>query len=399
MPNINLPELLRGETDRIEYKESFKDAKAILCAVCALANDLSASGQPGFVVLGVNKGGSILGVGLSNGGLDQAQQALSSQLTSSKLFPNPTVTIRVVDHAEKVVVVLEVSPYRVPPVVTCDGTAYVRIGSTTRRASETDLTRLRERRPEASQAFDSRCLLGADLDSLQTQRFREDFEADRAMDSDPGSFPTMEQWLGAHRQLGQFRNGRWIPYVGAILTYGVSPQDYLPGAFLECARYAGILPDAPLLLRKTLTGPLSVQMERAWDFVTSQVVTREPSTAEVRAPAYPDYPLEALKELVRNLVQHRLYEGTNAPGRIEWYDDRIEFSNPGGPYGQASEGEFGSHSDYRNPLVTRELVRLGYVQRLGRGIRLTREQLRRNGNPPLEAETNGFTRIIVRARP
>ena len=103
--------------------------------------------------------------------------------------------------------------------------------------------------------------------------------------------------------------------------------------------------------------------------------------------------------LLRNLVQHRQYEGTHAPGRVEWFDDRIEFSNPGGPFGRASEGTFGEHSDYRNPSITKGLVELGYVQQLGRGISRARFELERNGCPPLEVETDGFIRVLVRARP
>ena len=44
------------------------------------------------------------------------------------------------------------------------------------------------------------------------------------------------------------------------------------------------------------------------------------------------------------------------------------------------------------------LVEMGYVQQLGRGIRRVRLQLERNGNPPLEVEKDGFTRLIVRGR-
>jgi ATP-dependent DNA helicase RecG len=120
--------------------------------------------------------------------------------------------------------------------------------------------------------------------------------------------------------------------------------------------------------------------------------------AGIRAGFVPNYPAEALKELLRNLVQHRSYEGTNAPGRVEWFVDRIEFSNPGGPFGQAAQGEFGSHSDYRNPLVTKRLTDSGHVQQLGRGVQRARIQLEKNGNPPMEVETDGFTRVIVRRR-
>ena len=71
---------------------------------------------------------------------------------------------------------------------------------------------------------------------------------------------------------------------------------------------------------------------------------------------------------------------------------------PGGPFGRAAEGDFGTNSDYRNPLLTSRLVAEGYVQQLGRGVRRARTQLEKNGNPPLEVETDGFTRVIVRRR-
>lgn len=100
----------------------------------------------------------------------------------------------------------------------------------------------------------------------------------------------------------------------------------------------------------------------------------------------------------RNLVQHRLYEGTNAPARVSWFSNRIIFNNPGRPFGQAMEGAFGDHSDYRNPTITRLLAELGFVERLGRGIRLANKLLAANGNPALEVETNGYPSVIVRRR-
>jgi ATP-dependent DNA helicase RecG len=132
--------------------------------------------------------------------------------------------------------------------------------------------------------------------------------------------------------------------------------------------------------------------------MSAHVVSVPASTDGIRTPFAPEYPLEALKELVRNMVQHRQYEGTNAPGRIEWFEDRVEFSNPGGPFGRASEGEFGSHSDYRNPMITDWLKQLGYVEQLGRGVRIVRKHLAKNQNPDLEIEVDGFTRATVRRR-
>ncbi|WP_394821328.1 ATP-binding protein [Pendulispora albinea] len=146
-------------------------------------------------------------------------------------------------------------------------------------------------------------------------------------------------------------------------------------------------------------GPLTRQLDGAWSLVDQWNSEHIGPHEGVRQAFLREYPSEALKEIVRNLVQHRSYQKTNAPSRITWFDDRVEFSNPGGPFGAASESEFGEHSDYRNPGLTERLAELGYVQRLGRGVKLVKKYLAREGHPPLEVETNGFTTLVVRGRP
>lgn len=43
-----------------------------------------------------------------------------------------------------------------------------------------------------------------------------------------------------------------------------------------------------------------------------------------------DYPAVALQQISRNAVMHRAYEGTTAPVRIYWFEDRVEVHRPGG---------------------------------------------------------------------
>jgi ATP-dependent DNA helicase RecG len=67
--------------------------------------------------------------------------------------------------------------------------------------------------------------------------------------------------------------------------------------------------------------------------------------------------------------------------RIVWFDDRIEVTNPGGPYGQVRSDNFDRVNDYRNPSLAAAMKALGYVNRFGRGIGRIRAALARNGNP------------------
>ncbi len=393
----DLANLLTTETDRVEWKGSTNNREGILRAVGALANDLGGSGQPGFVVIGVDKAGTVIGVDQA-GSLDDQQRDLADRVRSGKIQPIPSTSIQMVLHGSHALLVVEVTPYPVPPIVEVDGMAWVRVGTTTRRASQADLQRLSERRPERSLPFDTRPLAGAGLDDLRADVLQRLWQAARDADGDPSSFPELQPWL-TQRQLGRPVAGTWTPNAAAVLLFGKSPQDHMPGARIDLVRYAGGDVDAPVASRKLATGTLADQLEIAWAWVSLHVATVPAEPEGIREAFVPTYPVEALKELVRNVVQHRLYEGTNAPSRIEWFDDRIELSNPGGPFGRASEGEFGTHSDYRNPLVTAGLVASGHVQQLGRGIRRARQQLHANGNPPMAVQTDGFTRVIVHRRP
>lgn len=179
--------------------------------------------------------------------------------------------------------------------------------------------------------------------------------------------------------------------------HGVSPQSFVEGATIEMVRYGGTEIDAPVIDRRPATGTLPDQLEAAYAWLRRHITHQPRPTTGATTPYGPQYPEKALLELARNMVQHRTYEGTRAPCRIEWYDDRIEFSNPGNPFGAASEGTFGEHADYRNPLITKLLVDGGYVEKLGRGVRLVRKYLADAGLPELLVEVNGYTRVTVRA--
>ena len=394
---MDLTELLKTETDRIEWKVS-PHANDVPHAVCALANDLGNSGQPAVVVLGVDHTGSIIGIDLSGTTIDEQQQRLAGRLSSIRMFPTPSFTIETADVGGRVLLLVRVHPYPVPPIVTVDGTAWIRRGTTTMRASEADLARLRERRPERHQPFDLRAVPGTTIADLNLSAIERRHDAARLEASQPDLFPSIESWL-TQRQLGRPVAGVWTPNAAALLIFGRSPQDHFPGARVEFVRYGGTDVDGPVIERASVTGSLADQVEGLWARISAQLVSVPAHDTGAITAYHPTYPLGALRELVRNLIQHRSYEGTHAPARIEWFDDRIEFSNPGGPFGRASEGEFGTHSDYRNPVITSWLAELGYVEQLGRGIRLVRLALAKNGNPGIEVETDGFTRVAVRRAP
>lgn len=113
-----------------------------------------------------------------------------------------------------------------------------------------------------------------------------------------------------------------------------------------------------------------------------------------------EYLPAALQQLTRDAVLHRSYEGTNAPSRVYWFNDRMEILSPGGPYGEVTMDNFGTPglTDYRNPNLAEAMRILGYAQKFGGGIVTARAALRKNGSPPPEFEVER-THVRVTLRP
>jgi ATP-dependent DNA helicase RecG len=390
---------LAAEAIDVEWKESDTDSDGILRAVCAMANDLAGRKSVGVVVLGIrNKAGQVVGLPYQTPEQrDHARLNLANRLSSVKIMPSPSFVLDERELDGHYVLAIVVHPAQVPPIVKVDGVAWVRPTAQTRKATAADLAVLQERRPQAQWPFDARPAMVATLDDLQLEPLHQQWTVARDTDDEPESFPEFPSWL---RQLGLAVSidGVWRPTWAGILCHGIDPQNLLPGARVELVRYSGDDYEAQPLLRKPLTGSLPRQLQAGWETLADWNTLRPMAAHDIQEPLAEFLPQACLKELLRNSVQHRMYD-SSAPARVEWFDSHVVFSNPGGPFGQASTPPFGDHSDYRNPIITGELVRLGHVQQLGRGVRRANLALQRAELEPMQVEVDGFTRITVKGRP
>ena len=191
-----------------------------------------------------------------------------------------------------------------------------------------------------------------------------------------------------------------VPTALGAITLARQPTRWLPGAYVQFLRVQGREWSDPVVDEAVLDAPLPWLIPRIDEKLNSHnrvTVEFKSSPTEVRRYRYPP---AALQQFARNAIMHRAYEGNNAPVRIYWFDDRIEFINPGGPYGAITAENFGrpGFAEYRNPHVAEAMRVLGFVQRFGVGISLAQAALRENGNPPAAFQVDpGF--IFVRVFP
>jgi ATP-dependent DNA helicase RecG len=375
--NTDLPTSLgRQETAALEFKREAKDLDALRRVICALSNDLPGAGG-GTLLIGVADDGSPHPVDTS----DQALLRIIDLRNDGKILDRPSMVVSIDDWDGTPVIKVEVKASGSPP-VRFSGTVWVRPGPATQRAGPDDERALSERRLALALPFDSRPVTGAGLSDLDTELLRSTY-LPAAVDAEV----LAENHRTPAEQLASLRlcSTEQVPTACGLLIGGFDPSAIFQGAYLQFVRYEGDGPNSAVLDEEELRGNLIFMVPALESLIKSHSHTRLQSEGFRDLPRA-EYPLDALRELLINALVHRNYESSNAPVRFLWFSDRIEVTNPGGPYGQVRADNFTRVNDYRNPSLAASMKTLGYVNRFGRGITRVQELLLKNGNPEPQYE-------------
>ena len=383
------------ESDLVERKESFRGDTPTKArqTVCAFANDIANRNRAGVLFIGVKDDGVPSDLEIT----EDLINAVADMKSDGRILPMPVLSVekRAVRGVEMVVVT--VLPSDMPP-VKFDGRIWVRVGASRRIANEQDERILVERRRYKMLPFDLHPVPIAKIDDLSRVIFENDYLPSAfAPDVIAANNRTFEERLASTKMIASIDDT--TPTVLGILVLGKRPQDFLPGAYIQFLRISGMNLTDPIIDEDMIGGTLGEQLTRAEMKLESHNRVAVDVTSGPKHRMQPLYPKAALQQLLYNAVMHRTYESTNAPARVYWYDDRIEITSPGGPYGSVTVDNFGDPgvADYRNPNIAEVLRNMGFVQKFGHGIAIARDALSKNGNPPLEfAVGQGIVNCVIR---
>ena len=378
-----------GESDRVERKESLSDR--VRRTICAFANDLAGHRRPGLVLVGQRDDGSCANLAID----DRLLTTLAGIRVESAFAPFPSIDVRrmTIAGCELAAIIVHVAS---SPPIRYDGRIWVRVGPTTRVATPEEEQRLSERRRAAHLPFDVQPVANATLADLEFERFRREYLPNAvAPDVLEENHRELVQQLAALRLVTP--DGE--PTVVGILVLSNDPLRFFPGAYVQFVRFDGSELSDPIVAQHRIAGPLQQLLVRLDDLVEANIRTGLDVAGRMTHAAHPDYPADALRQVTRNAVMHRAYDGTHAPVKVSWFTDRIEVLSPGGPFGQVTIERFGSPglTDYRNPHVAEALKVLGFVERFGVGLAIANKRLAANGNPPLEYDVES-SYVCVRLR-
>ena len=122
---------------------------------------------------------------------------------------------------------------------------------------------------------------------------------------------------------------------------------------------------------------------------SAKIITGEPQRIE----RY-DYPLEAIREIVTNMIVHRDYRDSG-DSIVKIFDDHITFFNPGKLYDgltveKLQSGNYSSRS--RNKALAKMFKEVGSIEKYGSGIARIKQECHNHGiaEPEIEEFQHGF---------
>ena len=377
---MNLAETLRKpEGKTLEFKRDLSSPDGFLRTVVAFANT-----SGGVILIGVeDRSGCVLGV------TDPlVLEERVANLISDRIRPRLLPDVEILKYRQTHVVAVHVYPSPARPHfiarVGLEAGAFVRVGSTNRRADAALLTEMR--RFAGGESFDEGPLPALGPEAVDFQVAAECFAPVRKLTR--SNLETL--------RLLTPQQGRLVPTAGGVLLFGRDRLAHFPDAWIQAGRFGGT-DKAVILDHVDIRTPLVGAVEEAVAFVEKHAL-RGVAIGRVRHRERSNLPPVAVREAVVNAVAHADYSQRGAPIRVAVFDDRLEVENPGLlPFGLTLADLPLGVSKLRNRAIGRVFHELGLVEQWGSGVQRMMAACRDAGLAPPTWEEIGFRlRVTIR---
>ena len=178
--------------------------------------------------------------------------------------------------------------------------------------------------------------------------------------------------------------------VAAIVMCSRQPDGWLPGVFIQAARYRGIRQDSNYQIDALeITGPLDEQVRGALGFVRrNMTVTARKDPARIEVP---QFSMRAVFEAVVNAVAHRDYSVHGSKVRLFMFDDRLDLYSPGALPNSVTIDSIALRQSTRNELITTLLAKCPVADPSGQLGRRFLMEKRGDGVPIIIEETRSLS--------
>lgn len=372
--------LASGENERVEFKSASAREASVAAAVCAMLNQ-----QGGTVLWGVSDAGKVEPVPHPSERAEKLRRYLEQHLSPSALLG---VTVETTSHGAFISVE---APSGADKPYACAGAIYVRLGSSTMRATaDTTEGLVREgwQSPERWERRIASSLTLADLEAEELTAAAADIRERKRLELPATAGPEEVLERLSLWQSAQFTNA-------ALVLFASQPSRWLPHARVRVTRYATKKGGA-MLADVWFEGPAVRVLRAVFDWVNTNIGTASHFPAgKLQRADQPHYPEAALREGLVNALVHRDYENPSGGMTVGLYTDRLVIWNAGGlPEGWTVSILKREHTSVpRNPDMARVFYVRGYMEHLGIGTQRILAECKQAGVPAPEwrSEETGVT--------
>ena len=413
MHRIDLSELFKRESERVEWKENVANIENVVKTAVAFANDYSNLGG-GYIVCGAKETKDNYGfqkleqIGLSSQKFKEIENKVLSDLRE-KVFPSVVALIDEipVNEDKRILVFIipgthEAHSYRSSGKDTA--TYYVRIGRETREARNGVLRELLVRKNKI-EPWDKRINAASSVDDIDLLALREYLKEMFLWDARK----VIEDYISATEQISSFApplagiemlSGKLKPRNFSLLLFCSDPLKFFSGAYTLVSVYNGTDRSEPNAERYELTGNIVDQARKAIQLMQTQVHTVFDKNSST--PNQLNYPIRAVQEAVINAIVHRDYE-IDQPTRVTVFSDRIEIYSPGALPRTIDKSKFltGRATPFwRNQALAFFFNKFQLAQAEGQGIPTIFRTMKEEGCPipKFEIGENSLTCILFKRK-
>ena len=363
-----IEEILKGESEKIEFKENAK-TNAYIKTVVAFAN-----GNGGKIVFGVKDNKEIVGVENEFEVMDGIINAISDSCYPMIV---PDISLHTLEN--KTVVLVEIEggkkkPYYLKSKGMQKGT-YIRSGATTRIIEEDYV--LKELVLEGeNKYFDQQVCHGESVSDEEIEKFCEWLEklARKNSQNDTEIRKITRNTLLSWKVLEE-KNGRIFPTNAYILLSG--KENWEVSRKIQCGVFKGETRSI-FVDKKEFEGSIIMQLEKAYQYVLEKINLSSDIVGIYRVDKY-EIPPKSIREVIANAVIHRSYLEPNDI-QVALYDNRLEITSPGMLLSgvnvkRMKEG----YSKLRNRAIASVFAYVNIIEKWGSGIPRIMDEIREYG--------------------
>jgi len=375
--------LSQGENLQIEFKEKITSPKSFAAEMAALANS-----KGGDILIGVSDDGKIKGIKktqkleehIINIARNNCEPSLLPEFSYQEIDGKTVGVLHIYQSSE---------PHRVK-----DGKFYIRAGSTKREASIDEIRRLFQTRGKVQ--FDESPVANSSLDDLDRKLFNDYYE--KVFKTKPPKAELELKKILLKNLILTQEEKKQILTIAGLLVFGQNPQQFLHYSGITLMNFRGskkAIKDKITGLE--LEGNLPSLIQGVDNFIKTNLKIKSKMQGFKRIDI-PEIPFEVIREAVVNAVCHRDYSIFGAKIRIFIFKDRMEIRSPGRLPNTMELKNLGDSPPFaRNQLIVGFMNRLGYIENIGQGILLMREQMmKHNKTLPIFKEVGAEFVVILR---